>query len=107
MKNEVSSFLKIVIKYNDIGTKALFAEATWNDDKKFVPKPIELKYYKFRNITILLKNTGSTFTWKIVAVKRVQPYCEARTTEKNYLQFQQSIRLVWQRSGYKPALILK
>lgn len=66
MKNEASSFLKIVIKYNDIGTKALFAEATWNDDKKFVPKPIELKYYKFRNITILLKNTGST-------LKRVQP----------------------------------
>ena len=71
MKNEASSFLKIVIKYNDIGTKALFAEATWNDDKKFVPKPIELKYYKFRNITILLKNTGSTFTWKIVAVNKV------------------------------------
>lgn len=71
MKNEVWFFLKIVIKYNDIGIKVFFVEVIWNDDKKFVLKLIEFKYYKFCNIIILLKNIGSIFIWKIVVVKCV------------------------------------
>ena len=109
MKNEASSFLKIVIKYNDIFYKTLFAEATLNDDVNeksmlWVHQSNRIQIFQVsqHNNNIILKKTGSTLTWKIVAVNKVMSGAYNR---KNYAI--SATRLVWQRSGYKSTRILQ